>query len=727
MATSKSDQYLILDRVAGWRDAMRPGLFLTNPEGYLTLEPLPGTAALLLPLDRQTQEFSCPTALAPEACGGLLVVDADTHLIKRVHLTNGSVEQLPSVGGEGSQARRFYRPYGVAALRSGAFAVADTGNHRIQVFSPAPYALLQVWGARDPQGRPKAGTGPKEFCNPYALGADVCGTVYITDQGNRRIQVIAADGTWVGEFGEEVLKRPTRLALGPNRLVAVVDPGQQAVFLFPADRSQPSKLSKQTEPRLGDPRSVSFDPEGRLYVGDAIGFIHVLEPDPTAPGGYQYIDAGITGLDNAVIDLAWSQANRLLAIIRENDNGQIQRLWSIDPASACLIKGYLITKPLDSGIELMQWHRVALKALVPDRTSLGLETYTSEDPTVDVTQTGFTGWKPCKVSGGTEPEPCAVSGDPDPDWLVQSEPGRYLWLRLTFRSDGVNSPSLQWIKVFYPRLSYLQYLPSVFQEDEESRLFLDRFLSIFQTEFDDLDQRIDLIWQLFDPYSVDTKYLYWLAAWLALVINPEWPEAKLREMVKDAHETYRLRGTVAGLERAVQDYVGVPAKVLEHYRLRRWPALSVAAPLDGTMRLWSRNFYQRLQVTSFSQLGYFRLVGVPEPAVEPLDWGAHKFSVFFPVNPYHVEETQKQVGAVVEREKPAHTEATLCPVYPRFRVGIQATVGVDTVVGGISHLVLNHMATLGYDTILACSPAEQQMRTLGSPPRPRTGISVRLP
>jgi phage tail-like protein len=310
---------------------------------------------------------------------------------------------------------------------------------------------------------------------------------------------------------------------------------------------------------------------------------------------------------------------------------------------------------------------------------------------------------------------------------VQSEPGRYLWLRLTFRSDGFQSPSLHWIKAFYPRRSYLQYLPAVFQEDEDSRLFLDRFLSLFQTEFDDFDQRIDLIWQLFDPQSVDAKYLYWLAGWLAVVINPTWTEAKLRDLVKRAWQTYRLRGTVAGLEQAVQDYANVPAKVLEHFRLRRWPALSVAAPLDGTMRLWSRNFYQRLQLTSYSQLGYFRLAGVPEPAIEPLDWGAHKFSLFFPVNPYRVEETKKQVGTVVEREKPAHTEATLCPVWPRFRVGIQATVGVDTVVGGISYLVLNHLATLGYDTILACSPAEQHLRTLGASPRPRTGISVRLP
>src|SRR5262249_3108456 len=158
----------------------------------------------------------------------------------------------------------------------------------------------------------------------------------------------------------------------------------------------------------------------------------------------------------------------------------------------------------------------------------------------------------------------------------------------------------------------------------------------------------------------------------------------------------------------------VQAKVLEHFRLRRWPALSVAAPLDGNVRLWSRDFYQRLQLTAYSQVGYFRLTGIPEPAVEPLDWGATRFTVFFPADPYRVETTRRQVAAVVEREKPAHTEATLCPVYPRFRVGVQATVGVDSVVGGISYLVLNHLATLNYDSILACSAEERQLRAFGS-------------
>ena len=63
--------------------------------------------------------------------------------------------------------------------------------------------------------------------------------------------------------------------------------------------------------------------------------------------------------------------------------------------------------------------------------------------------------------------------------------------------------------------------------------------------------------------------------------------------------------------------------------------LPAAGPLGGTTRLWSRQFYQRLQVGTFSQVGAFVLTNQPQPVAEPYDWGANEFSVFFPADPYN--------------------------------------------------------------------------------------------
>jgi phage tail-like protein len=280
--------------------------------------------------------------------------------------------------------------------------------------------------------------------------------------------------------------------------------------------------------------------------------------------------------------------------------------------------------------------------------------------------------------------------------------------------------------VFYPRVSYLQYLPAVYQEDENSRPFLERFLSIFQSEFDDLDRQIDRIWQLFNPDSIPAQDLNWLASWLAVVVNPAWSEGKLRSMLKNAFQAQCLRGTVAGLTQAIQDYVGVQAVIVEHFLARRLPVLSGDTSLNSGVRLWSADFYKRLQLNSHSQIGNFQLVSDPAPDVEPLNWDAHQFTVLFLTSPYGSGDVEQQISQLVEREKPVHTQANICPLFPRFRIGVQSTIGTDSVVGGISYLILNRLAKLGYDSILGCSQEELQLRQIGIAPHPRLGLSSRL-
>jgi phage tail-like protein len=699
MKTAIEDQHWLLDSIAGWQDASggRNSIALTE-DGSLILEPLPGRGELLIKEEEwNATGLVCPSALAVDPCGGrLLVADAATHLITQIDLATGRAQTLAAIGGEGSVPRALRAPRGVACLRSGILALSDTGNHRIQIFSPAPHAQMQLWDE------------PKRFRWPWGIAADACGVLHIADRGHGRIQRIRRDGTVLKDLGKGRLQGPTRIAVSSAGRVAVVDRSSGTVFVFLPDRAKPWSSTEVSEPR-----AVAFDDAGRLYAGDAIGLVHVFEP--VEPGKYKKIsDPGDTGIPGEIIDLAWTAGVGLIAIIHEKRDDDVRvRLWKIDPAAAYLRAGSFTTGPIDSGIDNCQWHRLLLDAEVPPQTSLEIECSTSNK------KEAAPEWKRCLLAGG---------GD-DPDCLVQAGPGQFLRLRLSFKSNGFASPQVHSLKAFYPRDSYLQYLPSVFQEDEESRDFLERFLSIFQTEFDKFDRRIDTLWQLFDPDSVAEEHFSWLASWLGLLILAEskWTPEKKREMLTTAIADYRRRGTIAGVQKAVADYAGLPwTSVLEHFKLRRWPALAIAAPLEGTVPLWSRDFYQRLQESLYSQVGFFRLTGAPEPALEPLDWGAHRFTVFFPTDPYRVAEDREKVARVVEREKPAHTSVELCPVLPRFRIGVQAMIGFDTMVGDTSHLVLSRVATLGYDTILACTPAEKQLRAFGTAVRPRVGISTQI-
>jgi phage tail-like protein len=716
MKTPIDNQHWLLDSIAGWQEAPdgRNNIALTQGDGALTLEPLPGRGELLIEEDAwEATGLVCPSALAADPCGGrLLVADAATHLIKQIDLVSLRVQTLPAIGVEGSTPRALRTPRGLACLRSGILALSDTGNHRIQIFSPAPHAQMQLWDE------------PNSFRWPWGIAADACGVLHIADRGHGRIRRRRRDGTMLKDLGKGRLRAPTRVAISSDGRIAVVDHSSASVLVF----FSPDRAKPWSSTEVIAPRAVAFDNTGRLYVGDANGFVHVLEPvEP--PGNYKKVpEPGDTGIPGEIIDLAWLAKMGLIAIIHEKrEDGVRVRLWKINPAGAFIANGSFTTEPIDSGIDNCQWHRVLLDAEVPPKTSLEIECSTSNK------KEAAPEWKRCLLAGGDDEPPnvdSTITKKPaPPDCLVQSGLGQFLSLRLTFKSNGVASPQVRSLKAFYPRDSYLQYLPSVFQEDEESREFLERFLSIFQTEFDTFDHRIDTLWQLFDPDSVPELHFSWLASWLGLLLLPEsnWSWEKKREMLTSAIADYRRRGTIDGVQKTVADYAGVPwTMVLEHFKLRRWPALSIAAPLDGSAPLWSRDFYRRLQESMYSQVGFFRLTGTPEPALEPLDWGAHRFTIFFPTDPYRIAQDQQKVARVVEREKPAHTFAELCPVLPRFRVGVQAMIGFDTMVGDTSNLVLSQVATLGYDTILACTPAEQQLRALGTAVRPRVGVSTKI-
>jgi phage tail-like protein len=313
---------------------------------------------------------------------------------------------------------------------------------------------------------------------------------------------------------------------------------------------------------------------------------------------------------------------------------------------------------------------------------------------------------------------------------VQSLPGRYLRAQLQLKTNGVVSPALYSAQIGFPRASYLQYLPAVYQEDDRSRVFLDRFLRIFQTTFDGMDRTLDQMWMKFDPMSVPDAWFSWLAAWIALPINPLWSDATRRAVLKSAGQLYPQRGTPLGVQQLVTEYSGVNVRLIEHFRLRQLIILpdqgvSGAALGLGT-RLWSRDYYQRLQVGVYSRVGYFDLTGEPEPDIEPLAWGANEFTVFFDCNPYQVSDTQKKVLQAVEQEKPAYTKANYAPVFPRMRVGVQSTLGVDTRIGEYTPLLLGTTGTLDYDSILSCSKLETHLQAQRATLRPQVDVNTQL-
>jgi hypothetical protein len=111
---------------------------------------------------------------------------------------------------------------------------------------------------------------------------------------------------------------------------------------------------------------------------------------------------------------------------------------------------------------------------------------------------------------------------------------------------------------------------------------------------------------------------------------------------------------------------------------------------------------------------------VNDPLRDPFWVYAHKFTVFLPASMAPTDADRSAIQRIIDMSKPAHTQCVLELVEPRFRVGIQASIGLDTAIGRYPTGVREGDATLGYDAVLQDSPDEPAQ------PRFRVGVRSRL-
>lgn len=129
------------------------------------------------------------------------------------------------------------------------------------------------------------------------------------------------------------------------------------------------------------------------------------------------------------------------------------------------------------------------------------------------------------------------------------------------------------------RSRYMSNLPIIYQDNE----FLNRYLLIFESIWEPLEQREDYIEMYFDPRTCPVSFLPWLANWLGMSLNQRWPEARRRHLLSQALELYRWRGTRHGLTRMIEVCTGLTPEIVEDpgepflFRVR------VPAPSDGAV------------------------------------------------------------------------------------------------------------------------------------------------
>ena len=103
-------------------------------------------------------------------------------------------------------------------------------------------------------------------------------------------------------------------------------------------------------------------------------------------------------------------------------------------------------------------------------------------------------------------------------------------------------------------------LPGLYQDQSFVRRFLSAFDDVLAPVYSVLDGGFEAH---LDPQLVPEDFLDWLGSWLGLLLEEGWHQTQQRELIANAVELYRWRGTVRGLADAVALFTGEVPEILE--------------------------------------------------------------------------------------------------------------------------------------------------------------------
>ena len=200
--------------------------------------------------------FYNPTGVAVDADGNIYVADQGNNLIRKITPsgTNWIVTTLAggtkgSLDGTNSEAQ-FSGPTGIAVDKVGNLYVADQFNSVIRRMVPlgTNWIVSTIAGTAGISGDKDGADGLARFSSPTGVAVDGAGNVYVADEANNDIRMIAPAGT--------------------NWIVTTLAGGTQG-----------SLDGTNTSAQFFGPSGVAVDTKGRIFVADQFNcLIRLITP-----------------------------------------------------------------------------------------------------------------------------------------------------------------------------------------------------------------------------------------------------------------------------------------------------------------------------------------------------------------------------------------------------------------------------------------------------------------
>ena len=221
--------------------------------------------------------FKFPEGVAVSDGDEIVVADSSNHRVQ-VFDSNGTF--LRSFGREGKNAGEFKYPIGVAVNKDRNIFVAENGNHKVQIFS---------WEGRHLGSFGGKGRLDSQLSYPWGLSLDSTGNVIVADSHNSLIKIFTPDGTFVKKIGREGSFSFPIHCVQCGEYFIVSDSDEHCIKVFNREGHFQYKFGKQghRDGEFNHPRFLSVTQSKHLLVCDEDNHrIQVFDVDGTFVGKF---------------------------------------------------------------------------------------------------------------------------------------------------------------------------------------------------------------------------------------------------------------------------------------------------------------------------------------------------------------------------------------------------------------------------------------------------------
>lgn len=330
--------------------------------------------------------------------------------------------------------------------------------------------------------------------------------------------------------------------------------------------------------------------------------------------------------------------------------------------------GVYISRAFDSMQNDIIWHRLRLNIDYPTGSIFKLRLYASDTQEVTIAVPGIKGKSSVNFNDYITDEKIDIARKIDTfedigavvyenadDIILRNLKGRYLWICIEFVNYEQESMKIQSMKIEFPQVSFVDYLPEIYRADDDRNSFTERFVSIFQSMYVDLEDKIDYTPVMFDVNRTSKDFLNWIGDWLSVKNASVWEEKKLRNLIRQAVKIYKIKGTKRAVAKIVQEYTGTDPIIVEQFDVKH------------------NMYYDRQKEVVenlFGDNGYVFTVMVPESCVKD-------------------SENYIELLRVINSVKPVDSICNLVALSDRMYLDNHCYMGINSFINKNENLVLN--------------------------------------